>query len=119
MMAIMAELDRVAPCQTIEIELEAEDRESLLVEWLNEILFLIETENVLFSRFDVVLSSDTKLTATIAGEPLDMEKHDPKTQIKAATLHEFVRERGPLGLIRPAVRCPPPLSLSPSLDPCL
>ena len=90
MMAIMVDFDTVAPRQAIEIKLEAEDRESLLVEWLSEILFLIETENVLFSRFNVALSSDTKLTATVAGEPLDMEKHDPKTQVKAVTLHDLL-----------------------------
>lgn len=89
-MGIMADIDRVAPRQSIEIKLEAEDRESLLVEWLNEILFLIETENLLFSRFEVTLSSDTKLSATIAGEPIDMEKHDPRTQVKAVTLHDLL-----------------------------
>ena len=90
MMAIMVDLDTVAPRQAIEIKLEAEDRESLLVEWLSEILFLIETESLLFSRFDVTLSSDTKLSATVAGEPLDIEKHDPKTQVKAVTLHDLL-----------------------------
>ncbi len=90
MMAIMADLDSVSPSQAIEIKLEAEDRESLLVEWLSEILFLIETENLLFSRFEVALSSDTKLSATIAGEPIDVAKHDPKTQVKAVTLHDLL-----------------------------
>ncbi len=89
----MADLDSVAPSQAIEIKLEAEDRESLLVEWLSEIIFLIETENLLFSRFEVVLSSNTKLTARVAGEPLDVEKHDPKTQVKAVTLHNLLIRR--------------------------
>ena len=86
----MTDLERVAPRRSIEIELEAEDRESLLVEWLNEILFLIETENLLFSCFEVALSSETRLSATVAGEPLDTEKHDLKTQVKAVTLHDLI-----------------------------
>lgn len=89
MMAIMTDPGRVEPRLSKEIGLEAEDRETLLVEWLSEIIFLIETENLLFSRFDVSFSSDTKLTAIVAGEPLDTEKHDLKTQVKAVTLHNL------------------------------
>lgn len=86
----MVDVDRVAPDLSIEIELEAEDREGLLVEWLSEILYLIDAENLLFNRFDVSMSSDTRLSATAVGELLDVEKHDPKTQVKAVTLHNLI-----------------------------
>lgn len=86
---IMTDPDLVTPRLVKKIELQAEDRETLLVEWLSEILFLIDTESLLFSRFEVALSSDTGLSATAAGEPLDAAKHDLKTQVKAVTLHDL------------------------------
>ncbi len=69
------------------VSIEAEDRETLLVEWLNELLFLFEARGVIFGRFEVDDISEVHLTATAFGEDLDRERHRLMADIKAVTYH--------------------------------
>lgn len=89
MIEIMVDVDKVVPRVTRQIDIEAEDRESLLMEWLNETIYLIETENLIFCDFRILHMTDTRLSAQIAGEPLDETKQNLKTQVKAATYHDL------------------------------
>lgn len=89
MMEIMVDVDEVVPRVTRQIDIEAEDRESLLMEWLNETIYLIETENLIFCDFRILHMTDTRLSAQIAGEPLDETKQNLKTQVKAVTYHDL------------------------------
>jgi SHS2 domain-containing protein len=76
------------------IELEAIDAESLLVAWLSELAFWAETASLIFSRFDVMELSPTRLRAVIRGDQLTaIEKH-----VKAVTFHNLAIRRTPAGL---------------------
>ncbi len=68
------------------IELEADNIEQLLVDWLSELLYIHETKNVLLSGFKVKLDKN-KLRARVYGEGLDKKKHPIKSEIKAVTYH--------------------------------
>ena len=57
-----------------EIELQASDDETLLVGWLNELLYILDTEHTLFNRFDIAVSGN-RLKAKCAGEKLDERRH--------------------------------------------
>jgi riboflavin kinase/FMN adenylyltransferase len=73
------------------VSLEGLDRESLLVEWLNELLFLAEVEELLFVRFEIDALTDTTLEARAGGVPAEETKAD----IKAATYHDLeLKEEG-------------------------
>jgi SHS2 domain-containing protein len=77
------------------IELEAVDRESLLVAWLSELAFWAETESLIFSRFDFTELSPGRLKAVIhGGRVAALEKH-----VKAVTFHELAVRSGPEGLV--------------------
>lgn len=93
MAEIICDPKTVEPLETKKVEVEAEDKESLLVGWLNEIIYLIEAENLLFSRFEVRSLNDNELRAEVTGEPIGEEKHEIKTEIKAATYHELKIDR--------------------------
>jgi riboflavin kinase/FMN adenylyltransferase len=75
-----------------ELSLEALDRESLLVDWLNELLFLAEVEGLLFVAFQVEELTGTVLQARAGGVPAQ----EPKADVKAATFHdlEIVQDGG-------------------------
>ncbi len=73
----------------ISFEITSEDNVSLLYDYLEELLFYHEVEFMLFSQFDVEIDEDFHLTATIKGEPIDWNKHERKTEIKAITFHEM------------------------------
>jgi len=87
MFSLMVDLDLVEPRQEQRIEVEADDREGLLVGWLAELLYVSEVDNLVFNRFDVDEISDIRIVARAFGEPLDLDRHNPKLMIKAVTRH--------------------------------
>ena len=71
-------------------EITSEDEVSLLYDYLEELLFCHEVDFMLFSSFNVEiekLDGAFNLKATICGEPIDWQKHERKTEIKAITFH--------------------------------
>lgn len=68
-----------------EITLRAPDRETLLVDWLNELLSLSETLGEAYTAFDVRLVGDRALSATVTGH----KGHPTKRRIKAATFYDL------------------------------
>jgi len=69
------------------VEIVSEDKDSLLVEWLNELIYLFDAEHVLFRRFDIESLTNNQLKATCYGEDFDPLKHKIRTEVKAATYH--------------------------------
>ena len=79
------------------IRVTAPDREALLVNWLNELIYLFEAKGILFHRFEITDITDTELKATAYGEKINLAKHELKTQVKAATYHQLKIERNEAG----------------------
>ncbi len=92
--SLITELDGVGEFLHQDIELTAPDEESLLVEWLNELIYLFDTENIVFKRFDVTQLNNTQLKARSYGEKVDSSKHRLKTGVKAATYHMLKVDKG-------------------------
>lgn len=87
MFSLMADLERVKEESSRYVEAEGSDRESLLVSWLNELLYLFDAEGILFKRFDILELTDTRLKADVYGEKADASRHRLGGGIKAATYH--------------------------------
>src|SRR3990172_4726364 len=77
MFSLMADLEGVEPLEQRRINLEARDRESLLVRWLTELLYYLDAEEMLFSRFDIEEATDRRLRARAFGERIDPPRHPP------------------------------------------
>ena len=92
--SLITELDNVEEFLHRDIELTAPDEESLLVAWLNELIYLFDTENIVFKRFDVSKLSNKQLKARSYGEKVDSSKHRLKTGVKAATYHMLKVDNG-------------------------
>jgi len=71
----------------LDLEVSSEGRDSLLVEWLNELIYLFDAERILFNRFDIKRLTHNELKATCYGEGFDPMKHKIKIGVKAATYH--------------------------------
>jgi SHS2 domain-containing protein len=76
-----------------DIELSAADAESLLVDWLNELVYYFDTESILFKRFDIIELNNHHLKARGYGEKVDSARHKLKTGVKAATYHMLKIEK--------------------------
>ncbi len=61
------------------------DSESLLVNWLNELLYLQETQHETYSQFEILEISDKHLRARVHGQPARPEGK----LIKAVTFHDL------------------------------
>lgn len=85
--SLITELDDVEEVLYRDIELDAGDEESLLVGWLNELVYRFDTEGVLFKRFDITRLGDGRLKARGYGEKADSSRHILKTGVKGATYH--------------------------------
>ena len=81
-------------------ELTATDEESLLVEWLNELIYQFDTEGIIFKRFDIIQLDNTRLKARGYGEKVDKSRHKIKMGVKAATYHMLKVERGDGGKVQ-------------------
>jgi SHS2 domain-containing protein len=68
-----------------DIEVEGIDRETLLVNWLNEILYLEQTCSEIYDRFRISEASDNHLHARLYGQA----SGTTASHIKAATLHDL------------------------------
>ena len=78
----------VNPTRRLTITSTGDDPELLLADWLNKLIYLMAIEKMLFGRFNVKISGNS-LTAQIFGEAVDVERHRPTIEIKAATYAEL------------------------------
>ena len=92
--SLITELDDVEEVLYRDVELVAPDQESLLVAWLNELIYLFDAESIIFKRFDITKLDNTQLKARSYGERVDNSRHKMKTGVKAATYHMLKVDKG-------------------------
>ena len=77
------------------IEVEAEALDELMVSWLAELLYVYDTEKLVFKRFEVKRLKGNQVEAIARGEVLDPARHEIKTGVKAVTYHQlYLKETG-------------------------
>jgi SHS2 domain-containing protein len=76
------------------IEVGAEATDELMVSWLDEFVYLHDTEKLVFKRFEITSIGKNQLMAKAWGEKMDPARHEIKSIIKAVTYHQlYVKER--------------------------
>ena len=96
MSSVITSLDRIDTRDSVEIECSAAEPDLLLLDWLNEIIYLMATRHMLFGRFEVRISGH-HLRARLFGEALDRGRHQPAVEIKGATFTELKVYQAPHG----------------------
>ena len=70
------------------IDIQAEDLESLMFDWIDELLFIFESDQLIFTSFDLhITETDFHLTGKCIGGKFDPKKHESGIIIKAVTYH--------------------------------
>lgn len=96
----MTDLKKVKPKGELKVRLAADSREQLLVDFLQELLFVNDTEDFVFSDFKV--DTDGKsLEAVVRGEKFDEKRHSKRSVVKGVTYHklEFDDKKGRLTIL--------------------
>ncbi|MBX5497061.1 MAG: archease [Bryobacteraceae bacterium] len=89
LVSIAVELDDIEPKQHYELEVSGEDAETLLVNWLSEVLYYLDGKRVALCRFAVHEADGGRIKAEAWGEPRDPKKHRTKIVVKGVTWHQL------------------------------
>ena len=87
MMHFLIDRAMVRKAERRTMTVEADDRESLLINWLSDLLVVLNADGFIPADFNILELTDTRLTAEIAGEPVDRTRHAFRLGVKAATYH--------------------------------
>jgi len=71
------------------IEVTGEDVKELLVNFLSEVLILLDSERFVAGEVEFKKINETNLEAVLKGGPVDLEKMGFITEIKAVTYHRL------------------------------
>ena len=85
--SLITELESIQEKSHLNLRVSSDERDSLLVEWLNELIYFFDAKHMLFNRFDIESLTQNELKATCHGEDFDPMKHKIKRGVKAATYH--------------------------------
>jgi SHS2 domain-containing protein len=90
--AVITDLQTIEPREKVEINCQEQDNELLFVGWLNALLYEMATRRMLFGRFEVKIKNG-RLNANVWGEAINVEKHNPTVEVKAATYGDLKVEQ--------------------------
>ena len=89
LLSIIIETENILSRERVAIFAEGDGYETLLVNWLNEVLYYVDGKRIALGDFDVVRLSATGIECVAAGEPRDRNKHPPRLVVKAVTYHQL------------------------------
>jgi SHS2 domain-containing protein len=85
--SLITELESIEDRLHFKLRVSNKDRDSLLVEWLNELIYFFDAKHLLFNRFGIESLTNNELKAICYGEVFDPMRHKIKRGVKAATYH--------------------------------
>ena len=96
----ITDLSKVEPKGELRVVMSGDTREQLLVDFLQELLFVHDTEDLVFSEFEIKTDGKT-LEAVVRGEKFDEKKHTKRSVVKGVTYHrlEFDDLKGRLTIL--------------------
>jgi len=89
MATITPDLKKISPNIEKKIKIEAEDKEALLFDFLSELLYIFDVDELVFNTIKVQIIKESEdlfvLNALLRGEKFDVTKHEIGIEVKAIT----------------------------------
>lgn len=106
MFSLITDLKNIKKTIEKKIEISAGEKigpEDLLIIWLEKILYLNEVNSLIFSEFKIIdlinNESESRISALLKGEKINLKKHEIFLQIKAPTYHNlFIKQDNEAGI---------------------
>jgi SHS2 domain-containing protein len=89
LMSVAVVMESVTPRSKHSMSAHADDPESLLVNWLSEVLYWLDGKKMVFRRFVLLEAGPTRVRAEAFGEPRDPSHHRGKIIVKGITYHQL------------------------------
>ena len=88
---VMADISSIQPETWKTLHLENPEIDGLMFDWLAELIYLKDSEFMLFAKYDIKITKSTnyQLDAEIFGEEINQSRHDLRCDVKAITFHLF------------------------------
>jgi SHS2 domain-containing protein len=100
---IITDISTIKPERSVVIELKSEELDNLLYDYLSELLYQFEVEEIIFGEFhvDSIIQNDTGylLKGRAMGEDIDLDRHVFDTEVKAVTYHQLSVKQESKGFI--------------------
>jgi protein archease len=87
--SVAIEIENVEACEVYPVAASGEDDESLLVNWLSEVLYYLDGRRVVMRRFEIERLEPVQVRGRAWGESRDPERHPAKLVIKGVTYHQL------------------------------
>jgi len=102
--SVICDIEKVEEKKSIVLEIESEDEKSLIHDWLSRLLTTIDTENMFFSKFEVLeLKKDGKIKLKVKCLGEDVRQELVLTIAKAVTYHKYSVEKTKEGWVATVV----------------
>jgi len=86
MYSLMTDVDEIVGEEEREIEINSEDLYSLMFDWLDELIFLFDSESLVMKKFDIAVNeTDFSICGNCKGGKFDPSRHVSGIIIKAVT----------------------------------
>ncbi len=92
MYGLVTNLEKIRGIKTITVEAESQSPDGLLVAWLNELIFRLDTDGFIGRKVNIVELKSNTVRAEVTGEQFDPAKHEGRLLLKAATYHDLKLE---------------------------
>lgn len=92
MIAVMCDPKTIEAKEQIQINCEGSDKELLLADWLNSIIYEMAIRNMLLGKFEVHIDAE-KLSGKAWGEMVNEKRHELVVEVKAATYSQLAVEK--------------------------
>ena len=89
LVAIAMETGNISPRESYALEAAGDSNESLLVNWLSEVLYRVDGEHLAMRSFKVTELNGERVRGQAQGEPRDAQRHPPKLIVKGVTYHQL------------------------------
>jgi len=89
MLSIAGTPEQATPRLEYPLTAEGSDSESLLVNWLNEVLCWFDGKRVAFHEFRITHLDRERVDAVGLGEPREEHRHTARLIVKAVTYHQL------------------------------
>lgn len=100
--AVVTNPTAITPAVEVHIQCKEEDIELLFYDWINALIYEMDTRKMLFADFKVHIK-DGLLNAMVRGEQVNTKGFDLAVDIKGATMTELKVIEGPTGWLAQCV----------------
>jgi SHS2 domain-containing protein len=94
---VILDTSTVEPKESVDVNAQGIDMQELLVEWIGQLIALIDINSQFYCRFEVLeiveKEGSWSMLGRAWGENIDHEKHDTRTEVKAMTYADMKFEQ--------------------------